>query len=186
MNKALAVLIVVFTVGLIGTLVIGGYTLGLLNSEADLRTLIDAKHEANLSEYSNFKSKIKESAQVADKEAEAIANIVFGYANARGANGSEGGGSMIDINAVHEAVPTVDIQTLRNLQNIIVGARDNWNMRQKELTDLSAQHNKLLNRPISGMILSIFGKKKIDIKILATSQAKEDFETETETEQDLF
>lgn len=160
---------------------VGAWTLGLLNKEADLRTLISAKHEDNLSEYSNFKSKIKEAAQVSEKEAEVISSVIVGYSEGRGANG--GGGL---INAVHEAVPTVSVETLKNLQNIIVGSRNSWVQRQKELVSLSAEHNKLLNRPISGTVLSIFGKTAINIKIVATAQSKVDFESETETEGSLF
>lgn len=165
---------------------IAGSIVGVLNKEADISTSIDAKHEANLSEYSNMKSKIKESAQVSDREAELIAQVIIGNAEARGPSGGGSGGGMLNIAAVSEAVPNVDAQTLRNLQNIIVGSRDSWNMRQKELASLSQQQNAMFKRFPSGMILTVFGREPTDITIVATGQSQQDFDSETETETDLF
>lgn len=185
MKTWIKVMIAVVVVGSLSMFMIGGSIIGTLNKEADISVTIDAKHEANLSEYSNMKSKIKEVAQVSDKEAETMLEIIVGNSEARGPNGSVGGG-MINIAAVHEAVPTVSLETLKNLQNIIVGSRDSWNMRQKELADLSRQQNAMFKRFPSGVILRMFGREPIDIKIVATAQSKQDFETETETETDLF
>jgi hypothetical protein len=165
----------------VGLFILAGILISILNNEATLRTAIEAKHEDNLSEYSNMRQKIKESAQVSEKEAQVITDIILGYTEARGGNG--GGGL---INAVSEAVPSVNVETLRNLQNIIVGSRNSWTMRQKELVGLSQEHNLLFNKFPSGIILSVFGRSTIDIKILATSLAKKDFENETESTESLF
>jgi hypothetical protein len=183
MNTTIKVILALGVVGFLGLFVVGGSTLGLLNKEADLRTAIVAKHEDNLSEYNNMKLKIRQSAQVSEKEAEVIANIIANYTEGRGSNANVGGGL---INAVAEAVPNVNVVTLQNLQNIIVGSRNSWTMRQKELVSLSQQHNQMLNRPISGLVLGIFGKEAIDIKIVATAEARADFESEEETVDPLF
>lgn len=181
MNKLIASIIVVAVLFFGSIFTVGGYTLSVLNQEAQLSTTIHAKHDANLAEYSNLKSKIKETAQVSEKEAETISNIILGYADNRG--GAKGGGL---INALAEAVPNVNIATLQNLQNIIVGSRNTWTARQTELTSLSQKHNELFAKPLSGVVLTIFGKETIDITIVATGQSREDFESGVETEQDIF
>ena len=182
MNKTVAILIVL-AVAFFGTLFVGGgYTLSTLNKEASLSTTIHAKHESNLAEYSNMKSKIKGAAQVSDREATLITDTILGYSENRG--GSAGSGGLI--NAVSEAVPNIDAKTLQNLQNIVIGSRNTWTARQTELASLSQKHNEMFARPISGLVLGIFGKEQIDIKIVATAQSKVDFDTETETEVDLF
>jgi hypothetical protein len=185
MKTWIKIIISIGVIGLLTLIMVTGSIIGTLNKEADIGVTIDAKHEANLSDYSNMKSKIKETAQVGDKEAEMMLQIIVGNSEARGTNGGAGGG-MINIAAVQEAVPSVSLETLRNLQNIIVGSRDSWNMRQRELADLSRQHNAMFRKFPSGLILRVFGREPIDIKIVATAQSTQDFETETETETNLF
>lgn len=152
------------------------------NREVDLRTQIEAKQKDNTSEFDNMVKKIGQVAQVSKKQLEALKDIFNSYAAARTGNG--GGGEVMKW--VQESIPNVDTTTMNNLQNIIVSSRDSWTMRQKELIDVSREHQKLLKRFPSGVILSMLGRKSIEIKIVTSSRTENAFATGKDDDTNVF
>lgn len=158
--------------------------IGVSNKEVVLRTTIETKQRDNKNEFDNMWKKISQVAQVTEGQKEAIKEIVVGYANAR-SQGRDGSGSFI--NALHEAIPNVDTSTFNNLQNIIVGARDSFTFRQKELLDLSREHTILLRRFPEGWVLTSFmGRKPIEIVIVTSSRTEKTFETGKDDDVNVF
>ncbi|TRZ79944.1 hypothetical protein D4R86_05155 [bacterium] len=174
MSKGLIVGLGIVGILVITILVLGGMIIGTFNTEVALRTTIEQKQIDNTSEFDNMWKKISQVAQVTEGQKEALKEILVGYANAR-SQGRDGSGSFI--NAIHEAIPNVDTTTFNNLQNIIVGSRDSFTMRQKELLDLKREHDKLLRTFPSNVILGMFGRKEIDITIVTSSRTEKTFET---------
>jgi hypothetical protein len=87
---------------------------------------------------------------------------------------------------IKESIPNVDVKTFDNLQNIIVSSRDSWTMRQKELVDLSREHEKLLNMFPSGVILKMLGHKSIEIVIVTSTATEEAFKSGKDDNTKLF
>jgi len=163
--------------------VLGGQIIGTFNQEASLRTTIEQKQKDNTSEFDNMWKKISQVAQVTEGQKEALKEILVGYADAR-SQGRDGNGSFI--NALHEAIPNVDTTTFNNLQNIIVGSRDSFTMRQKELLDLKREHDKMLRTFPSNVILGMFGRRPIDVTIVTSSRTEETFKTGKDDDTDVF
>lgn len=152
------------------------------NREVDLRTQITAIQTDNTSEFDNMTKKIGQVAQVSKKQLESLKDIFNSYAAARSGNGD--GGQLMKW--VQESVPNVDTTTMNNLQNIIVSSRDSWTMRQKQLIDVNREHQKLLKRFPSGVILSMLGRKSIEIKIVTSSRTENAFATGKDDDTNVF
>jgi hypothetical protein len=173
MNKVwMAVIAVLVSVGLVFLVVVSG-VISTNNEEVNLRTAIEQKQKDNTSEFDNVWKKIGQTAQVTDKQQESLKEIFVEHAQAR--TGSGQGGEVMKW--VQESVPNVDTATFRNLQNIITGSRDAFTQRQKELLDLKREHDGLLRRFPSGVILSVLGRKPIEVVIVTSERTEKAFES---------
>jgi hypothetical protein len=161
---------------------VGVYVVSTLNHENGLRTAIVAKQKDNQSELDNCVKKIGQSAQVTDAQKNALIDIFKGYAQARSA-GKEGGSLA---NWIHEAVPNVDTSTFNNLQNLIAASRDRWTMQQKELLDLNREHDNVITMIPSGLVCSLFGRKKIDVTIVTSTRTEKAFATGLDDDTAVF
>lgn len=150
-------------------LVVGLTFVSFSNKEHRVRNQITAKQRDNQSELDNVQKKISQSVQVTDIQMAALKDIIVGNAQARK------GGSGTLATFVTEAVPNLDTGTFQNLQNIIAGSRDAFTMRQKELLDLKREHDNLIDTWPSSMIVG--GRGKIEVTIVTSSHAKENFRT---------
>jgi hypothetical protein len=185
MTKTLIAVLSVLGALLLAALIMGGTVISTLNNETDLRVAIEAKQRDNTSEFDNMFKTISQSAQVSQGSKQALQDIFTSYAKARsGGNDGTSGGSLA--NWIKEAVPNVDMHTFNNLQNIIVGHRDSWTMRQKELLDLNREHEGLISRFPSGLICSMFGRKSINIQIITSTRTEKAFETGKDDDTKVF
>ena len=166
---------------LLSIFMIAGMFISTSNQEATLRVAIEAKQKDNTSEFDNMFKKISQVAQVSSKQMESLKEIFNGYASAR----TKGGDNQI-MTWVKESIPNVDVATFNNLQNIITASRDGWTMRQKELIDLNREHQKLLNIFPSNVILSMLGRKSIEIKIVTSGRTDKAFETGKDDDTKVF
>jgi len=160
---------------------VGGMFVSYSNQEATLRTAIEAKQKDNTSEFDNMFKKISQVAQVSEKQMAVLKDIFVSYADART---SDNAGQMM--NWVQESIPNVDTTTMNNLMNVITASRDSWTMRQKELVDLSREHTLLLRKFPSSLVLSILGRKPIDITIVTSSRTDKAFATGKDDDTDVF
>ncbi len=180
--KKLVLILSIVAVVVIGGLCLAGSIISTLNTEADLRTSLQAKQKDNKNEMDGMWKTISQVAQVTDAQKNALIEIFNGYAGAR--TGANKGGSLA--NWIHESVPNVDTSTFNNLQNIITAKRDGFVMRQKELLDISREHNRLLARFPSGIICSIFGRNALEIVIVTSTRTEESFKTGQDNDVDVF
>ncbi len=182
MSKGLIISLAVLGVFFLFIITIIGMVISTSNTEATLRTAIETKQKDNQSEFDNLFKKISQVAQVSEKQMSALKDIFVSHAEAR--TGDNDGGSLMKW--VQESVPNVDTSTFKNLQNIITSSRDAWTMRQKELLDLSREHTKLLRIFPSNIILSMLGRKEINIVIITSSRTQAAFETGKDDDTDVF
>lgn len=164
-------------------LIVGIYCVGTLNTENRLRQAVIAKQRDNTNEMDAMWKKIAQVAQVTEGQKNALMEIFNGYAQAR-SDAMKGGAGMAKW--VHEAIPNVDTKTFENLQNIIVGSRDRWTMRQKELIDLKREQDLILTTIPSGWICSVFGRTPIDIKIVTSTRTENAFVTGKDDDVQVF
>jgi hypothetical protein len=156
--------------------------MGTYNRAQSLKNQISAKELANTTLFDNMWKKISQSAQVTDSQKDALKEVFTSYAEAR----SGGGGQGSFINAVKEAIPTVDTSVFKNLQNIIVGARDEWTGNQVALVDVGREYNTMLDVFPSNFLLRMFGFQKIDVKLVTSSRTAEAFKTGKDDDTDLI
>lgn len=163
-------------------IVVALWAMGVRNRANGLREQIHAKEQANSTVFDNMWKTISQSAQVTDSQKEALKDIFTSYAAARTGTG---GGNGSFINAVHEAIPQVDVSVFRNLQNIIVGARDEWTNNQIALVDMGREYNTLLTTVPSNILLQLLGFERINVKIVTSSRTEEAFKTGKDDDVDL-
>ncbi len=175
MNKAIIVISVLFVGLLLFAGVTGAWGVGVYNRAKSLQNQITAKEQANTTVFDNMWKKISQSAQVTDAQKDALKEIFTGYAAARTGTGGPSSGSFI--NAVHEAIPQVDVSVFRNLQNIITGARDEWTANQVALVDVGREYNTMLDVFPSNLLLRLFGFEKVKVKLVTSERTDKAFAT---------
>lgn len=180
MNKTIAITLGILGAGLAVILIVAGVVISASNSEVDLRTAIEAKQRDNKNEMDGMWKTISQVAQVTDAQKKALLEIFVGHAQAR----NTGGGAVM--NWIKESVPNVDTSTFNNLQNVITAKRDGFVFRQKELLDLSREHNRILQRFPSGVILSFLGRKPVPVTIVTSSRTEEAFEAGKDDDVSVF
>lgn len=155
------------------------WAVGTSNHEVRLRRTIEAKMHDNESELDNMMKKIKQSAQITDRQAEKILELTTGYAEARG--GVKGGGF---VNMLQEAIPNQTLDTYEKLLAVVTASRDRWTMRQKELIDLKREHDTL--RTIFPASLIVGGRPEVKIVVVTSTKAKQAMDTGVDDDIDVF
>jgi hypothetical protein len=163
-------------------IVLASTGVGWYNTASRLKVQYDAKLAANHAELDNLKKKISQSAEVTDENMKALEKIFTGYAEARTPKGSEHALA----NWIKESVPSVDTSTFKNLQNIIVGSRDAWTMRQTEIVDISREYNSMLVVFPQNLVLKMFGFEKIIPTIVTSTETETAFKTGLDDNKKVF
>jgi hypothetical protein len=174
MNKFLLSAIVL--AGLLAVAVVIGSVWGIstYNQASSLKNLYDAKLKANNASFDNMFKTIDQSAQVTNKQKDALKEIFTSYASARTTGGSADGSVM---KWVTESIPNVDTSVYKTLMNTITSARDSWTMRQLELVDIARQYNQYLVQFPTNVFLKMLGFEKIDAKVVTSGRTEKAFET---------
>lgn len=170
---------------ILGLIVLIGGVIGKLNSEGRLRVTIENKITDNKNEYDAMWKTISQTVEVSEQAADRLKEIFVGYAEAR--TGKGGGNELVKW--VTESVPNVQPDSLpyKNLMNIIVAGRENFKNRQKELIDLKRAHDTLFDGDvIGGAILGVFGRHKVEIKIVTSTKTEKSFETGKDDDVGLY
>ena len=170
---------------ILSLVVVGGMYFSYNNSEVKLRNLIEAKQTDNGSELDNMMKKITQIAEVTNEGQKAIREFVVGNSQVR-ANG-QGKGTLFAM--VTEAVPDVNPTSnlFINLMNTITSSRDAWTMRQKELVNMKASHDNILDTyPSRFFVVTLGGKDEIEIQIVTSTRANDAMESGVDDEVKLF
>jgi len=173
------VLVVLFAIIMIVSLV------STLNTEARLRTTIEAKQKDNTSEFDNMWKKISQTAEVTVAHKDALKEIFASHAESRTGGKGQGGSVM---SWIQESVPNINLDTMKNMQNIIISSRDAWTMRQKELIDLARERTQMFRTIPSNLFLAIGGRQESDVKIQIVTSSRTDkaFRTGKDDDVELF
>lgn len=176
MKKAVIALTAVGGILILGVIFL--FTMiGTFNSYTRLENLVKATQTDNTNVLDNTRKAIREAATVSDKEVEALTNIITGYAEARGGN-TAGDGQLVTVGMVREAVPSIQsLDTLKNLQNIVVAGRKDWQFSQTRLLDMKRQADDMITTFPSGTVLKMLGKKEVEVVIVTSEETKENFAT---------
>lgn len=183
MNKLVIPAIIVSIVGAIAVLLVSIVcVLGIYNDEASLKNLYDMKVKDNSSEFDNMWKKISQAAQIADNQKDAFKEIFQQWA--QNSTPQDGGKMMLWIKQVSPDVGGITtVQT--QVMNIMVGSRDGWTMRQKELVSIASTYNDNLVRQPRGFILGLFGFKHIDPLVITSSRTDAAFKTGKDDDVDI-
>lgn len=181
MKWALLSAVGIVSLVLVVAVVLGIMTISTLNREGILRVTIEQKQKDNTSEFDNMWKKIAQTAQVSEKQASVLKDIFVSYADART---DKNGGALMKW--VQESCPNVDTGVFNKLMDIITASRDAWTFRQKELLDLNREHEKMFAVFPSNIILGMFGRQRIDVKIVTSERTDKAFETGKDNSTELF
>ncbi len=179
MNKLIISIVCVVCVCVIGLTLVTMY-FSYSNAEIRLRNTIVAKQTDNKNEMDAMWKTISQTASVAEKDRSSLMEIFNGYAQGR----SGVGDNQAIVKWVKEAVPNVDNSLFKQLMNIIVAQRDGFKMRQKELLDLSREHNNCLTLFPSSIICG--GRPPINIVIVTSTRTEDAFKSGKDDDTDLF
>jgi hypothetical protein len=157
----------------------GIYFIGTYNTQNTLLNTYNMKIKDNQSEFDNMFKKIGQSVQVTKAQQDSIKEIIVANATAR----TTSGGDLMKM--VTESIPNIDTKTFQNLQNIIVGSRDGFTFRQKELVGIAEEYNKNLSVFPRNIILGVLGFKKLDPLVITSSHTKEVFSSGEDNEVEL-
>jgi hypothetical protein len=184
MSKKWMIAIGVGVTALLFSIVLLSSFVSTLNTEARLRTAIEAKQTDNTSEFDNMWKKISQVAQVPAQKKEALMEIFNSHAKAR--SGGQKGGSLALW--IKESVPNVDLKVFDNLQNIIVASRDRWTIRQKELIDLNRERTQMFRTIPSNIFLVVVGRQEgdVEITVVTSSRTENAFQTGKDDDVNLF
>jgi hypothetical protein len=172
MNLAIKISIGLLVILLTAGVFIGGAFVSYYNQEVELKTAINAKLQDNQNEFDLMAKKISQTVKVTDKQMVALKQIFVENSEAR----TNKSNNQL-MTWVQESSPVIDTTTFNNLQNIITSSRDRFALRQKELIDLNREHDLLLSKFPSNIILSILGAKHIDITVITSGRTEEAFFT---------
>jgi hypothetical protein len=173
---AIAVAGMIAVAGLI--LVVSG--ISTYNTQSSLKNTYEMKVEANKTDFDNMFKKIQQTAQVSEAQKDAFKEIYTSYASART---SEGQGKVMAW--IREAAPKVDLKIYTQVLNIVVGSRDSWTSRQKELVDVAREYNQNLVTFPKNIFLGFFGFKKIEPQIVTSTRTENAFKTGRDDDIDL-
>lgn len=184
MNKIYLGMIAACVVMLFSIIVISVWSISVLNHEAKLRVLIEAKQKDNESEFDNMWKKIKQVAQIPEEKKNALKEIFVSYSESR--SKINAGGKNLMMSWVKESVPSVDLKIYDQLANIITASRDSWTMRQKELIGLKSEHDYMFENIPQCWVVASREDKRPHIVIITSDKSKEAIKTGSDNDVDLF
>lgn len=181
MNKTLLALIGIGGIGAILLLVLGISCIGSYNGAATLRNSYEIKLKDNESQFDLMYKKIAQAAQLPAAKKDAFREIYTSYATAR-TNQSQ---QQLMTWIKESAPPNPDLSIYDKVLNIIMGSRDSFAMRQRELLGIAEEYNRRLSVLPGNFILPMMGFTKIDPKVISSGHTKEVFATGEDNEVEL-
>ena len=149
-----------------------GKGVSVYNTHIDLKTKIEAQQKSNEANFDAMWKKINQVAQVSDKYKDGLKEVLMSYTQGRKKESDQ-----LLMDWTKEAVPTFDSSIYKQINNVIVGSRDDFFNNQKILIDLSRQHNQFIQKFPNNLFCGILNIKEIEIKVVTSSNTEKVFET---------
>ena len=157
---------------LLGSLAVFGKGVSVYNTHIDLSTKIEAKQKDNEANFDLMWKKISQVVQVSDKYKDGLKEVLNAYVEGRKKDSDQ-----LLMDWTKEAVPQFDSSIYKQINNVIVGSRDDFYNNQKILIDLSRQHNNFIRRFPNNVFCGFMNIKPIEIKVVTSSKTDKVFET---------
>lgn len=180
MNKTLISILAV--IGVLGVLILTVVGIGISasNQEVGLRNAIKAKQTANQATFDNMWKQIQQTAEVTNEQKNALKDIFIQHAQARTGEGVD----KAIVKWISESVPNVDVSAYKNLQNIIVGARNSFTSDQIALLDMKRAHDDVLTKFPSSLFVG--GRPSIEVQIVTSERTGAAFSSGKDENVKLF
>lgn len=165
MNKnALILAIGIPALLLFVAILVGGTLLSHRNTAVGLQEKVNAQYTSNKSNYDNMWKSFVETSQVTDKQAEQFKSVYNEMISGRYKNDSQ-----VLMKMIQEQNPQLDASVYKNLQNLIVSGRQDFDHQQSELTDVIREYNTYIRQHF--IMNTIFNFKTLDASnFIVTSQ----------------
>jgi hypothetical protein len=161
---------------------LGGCPLiGYGNSEADLRTRVEASQQANQVVYDRVWKTIQQQAGVTDKYQESFRSI---YKDIMDARNPDGQAKLVKF--VTESNPNFDSGLFKTLMTSIEANRRDFEREQKTLIDIHREHTTMFRQFPSSFYLSILGRKEISIQLVTSTRTDNAFKSGKDDDTELF
>lgn len=175
-NVGLGLLVVV----ILFVVCVFGQGVNVYNTSVDYTTKIEAKQKANEADFDAMWKKIAQAANVADKYKDGLKDVLTAYTSGRKKESDQ-----LLMDWTKEAIPAFDSSLYKQINNIIVGSRDDFANSQKVLIDIQRQYNNFIRRFPNNIYCSILNIKEVEIKVVTSSKTEEAFSTGKEDDINL-
>jgi len=162
----------IFTIIVLFILCVIGKGISVYNTNISLVNQIQAKQQANEVIFDNMWKKINQTVQVSDKYKDGLKDVLLAYTTGRNK-----GDSQLLMDWTKEAVPAFDSSIYKQINNVIIGSRDDFTKNQEILIDLSRQQKQFLQTFPNNVYAGILGLKEIEIKTVTSTKTEQTFET---------
>jgi hypothetical protein len=159
---------------LAGIIAIGTF-ISYFNREKVLRITFDNETRANQADYDNMWKTIAQKYQIKGDYEQTFKELFQSVADGRK------GGSLFK--SVQESVPGLDTTIYREMMATIEGKRNQFQSRQMKLSDIKAEHDKLIGT-FPGNFICI-GATPLQLKMITSSRTDNAFATGQDDEVDL-
>ena len=147
----------------------GVITLNAFNADANLRTRVEALQKNQEVTFDTMRKVISQKKELpAAAKADLIEMLPMIVAG-------RSGGSVFK--QVQEQYPDFNMALYRDLSRTIEAQRESFLHEQQRLFDAQREHTRLLRTPISGTILSMVGRKPVEVTVVSSTNAKATMQT---------
>lgn len=155
--------------------------IGIKNQAVDLRTQFDAQTQSNKVVYDEVTKVIFQKAKVSSKYAEDFGKVYKDLMSAR----YEGKDNVM-MNWITEHNPEFDASLYKEINRSIEAQRAKFTRVQNKLIDIKREHDRLRLRFPSSIMMSLFGEKELELKIVTSSRVNASFDTGVDDNTDPF
>lgn len=172
MKQITVVFLAIFTFLIFAGIGIVSNGIGVYNTHIDLKTQIEAQQKANEANFDAMWKKITQVAKVSDEYKNGLKEVLAAYVAGRKKDSEN-----LLMDWTKEAIPTFDASIYKQINNVIVGSRDDFYTNQKLLIDLSRQHNKFIQKFPNNIYCKLLHIEEIKITVVTSTKTEEAFKT---------
>lgn len=157
-----------------------GKGVSVYNTNVDLSTKIEAKQKANEANFDAMWKKIAQVSQVSDKYKDGLKEVLIAYTGERKTESDQ-----LLMNWIKEAVPQFDSSIYKQINNIVVGSRDDFYKNQAILIDMSREQQNFIKKFPNNIFCTVLNIKPIEIKVVTSGKTDKAFESGKEDDINL-
>lgn len=180
MNGKLVAILSTIAVIVIAAVGIGLGAVGISNEEIELRNQADAQQKANEATFDKVWKVLKQKAGIMDKQRDDFRAVYTGIMNERYQGEAAGAPAF---KWIKEHNPEFPMDMYKDVSDAIESNRAEFLRVQKRLIDIKREHDNLLKKFPSSLIVG--SRPALEIQVVTSKRTKRTFETGEENEEDL-